>query len=247
MRSEAPDPHKVLGKRTFLHPTTISGGFFKEEVAPYYGAPQSIYSDDFLPKDLNESHAGFKLEVPPIHPLLLATSLPLRGKDHQEKMAGLPYIQAIIALQRDGFHEESPGGQVKVKKGYAFLDYSWGSYMEKGFRKSLETMGECQFAAGAKEVLPLHRHGKACKSLGELKSHIKELSMKPLDLKVVSAHVMGGCALGEDPKKSVTNLKGEHHQLKNFKVRDGSLFPTSLGTNPMLSILAMVHYLEGKN
>ena len=89
LRSEAPDPHKVLGKRTFLHPTTISGGFFKEEVAPYYGAPQSIYSDDFLPKDLNESHAGFKLEVPPIHPLLLATSLPLRGKDLNESSKNL--------------------------------------------------------------------------------------------------------------------------------------------------------------
>ena len=244
LRSKAPDPFGLVGKRTFLHPTTISGGHFKEEVAPYYGAPQSIYSDAFLPKDLNELAAGFKLEVPPVHPLLLATSLPLRGKDHRDKMAGLPHTQAIIALQRDGFHKQSQGGQVILKKGRPFLDYQWTPYMEKAFRKSLEVMGECQFAAGAQEVLPLHRHGKNCKTLAQLKSHVSELSMKALDLKVVSAHVMGGCAMGENPEKSVTNLRGKYHHLKNLVVRDGSLFPTSLGTNPMLSIIALVHYME---
>ena len=69
--------------------------------------------------------------------------------------------------------------------------------------------------------------------------------MNPLDLKVVSAHVMGGCMMGINPEKGVTDESGRHFQIENLKVRDGSLFPTSLGTNPMLSILALVHHLEG--
>ncbi len=244
LRSLVPDPHNSLGKRTFLHPTTICGATFKEEVAPFYGAPQTIYSDAFIPRDLNERRPGYKLEVPPIHPLLLATSLPLKGKQHRELMKRLAYTQAIIALQRDGFHQESPGGQVLVKKGQVFLDYQLTPYMQEGFKRSLLTMGEVQFAAGAEEVFPVHRHGEKVKSWQAFKNQISNLSMAPLDLKVVSAHVMGGCAMGKEPKESVTDIKGRYHHLENLYIRDGSLFPTSLGTNPMLSILALVDHLE---
>jgi hypothetical protein len=48
LRSKAPDPHGVLGKRTFLHPTVISSGLFDHDIAGYAGAPQSIYSDHFF-------------------------------------------------------------------------------------------------------------------------------------------------------------------------------------------------------
>jgi choline dehydrogenase-like flavoprotein len=47
LRSGAPDPKSLVGKRTFLHPTLFSFAQFKDEINPYYGAPQSIYSDHF--------------------------------------------------------------------------------------------------------------------------------------------------------------------------------------------------------
>jgi choline dehydrogenase-like flavoprotein len=244
LRSKVADPHQTLGKRTFIHPTTISGAIFKEKVEAYYGAPQTVYSDHFLPSDLEEKAAGFKLEVPPIHPLLLATSVPLFGRDHYELMKNLPYIQATIALQRDGFHPESQGGRVILKNGRPFLDYKFTPYMEKAFRQSLLVMGEAQLAAGAYEVMPIHRQGMRVKSLRELKKHIFELPMKALELKVVSAHVMGGCAMGLTPQESVTDTSGRFHHLENLVIRDGSLFPTGVGTNPMLSIMGLVGQLS---
>jgi choline dehydrogenase-like flavoprotein len=33
---------------------------------------------------------------------------------------------------------------------------------------------------------------------------------------------------------------GRHHHLENLYVADGSLFPTSIGANPQLSIYAVV-------
>jgi hypothetical protein len=47
LRSEAPDPHRRLGKRTFLHLVNFSAAQFADRIDPYYGAPQSIYSDHF--------------------------------------------------------------------------------------------------------------------------------------------------------------------------------------------------------
>jgi choline dehydrogenase-like flavoprotein len=43
----APDPHGRLGKRTFLHLVNFSAARFADRIDPYYGAPQSIYSDHF--------------------------------------------------------------------------------------------------------------------------------------------------------------------------------------------------------
>jgi choline dehydrogenase-like flavoprotein len=56
---------------------------------------------------------------------------------------------------------------------------------------------------------------------------------------VVSAHVMGGCPLGPDAKHAAVDTGGRYHHLANLYVADGSLFPTSIGANPQLSIYAI--------
>jgi choline dehydrogenase-like flavoprotein len=47
---------------------------------------------------------------------------------------------------------------------------------------------------------------------------------------------MGGCAMGRDARDSVVSQDGRHHQLANLSVHDASIFPTSLGANPQVSI-----------
>jgi choline dehydrogenase-like flavoprotein len=42
--------------------------------------------------------------------------------------------------------------------------------------------------------------------------------------------------MGEDPKRSVVDSYGSHHHVENLSVFDGSIFPTSIGANPQLSI-----------
>jgi choline dehydrogenase-like flavoprotein len=50
---------------------------------------------------------------------------------------------------------------------------------------------------------------------------------------------MGGCPLGQDIRRSSVDPTGRYHHLDNVYVLDGSLFPTSLGANPQLSIYAI--------
>jgi choline dehydrogenase-like flavoprotein len=52
--------------------------------------------------------------------------------------------------------------------------------------------------------------------------------------------VMGGAPFGTDTATSVVGLDGRHPQLATLYVMDGSLFPTSIGANPQLSIYAIV-------
>jgi choline dehydrogenase-like flavoprotein len=51
---------------------------------------------------------------------------------------------------------------------------------------------------------------------------------------------MGGAPLGPDPRQAVVDPSGRHHHLANLHVLDGSLFPTSIGANPQLSIYGIV-------
>jgi choline dehydrogenase-like flavoprotein len=54
---------------------------------------------------------------------------------------------------------------------------------------------------------------------------------------------MGTMRIGEDPKTSVVRSTGEHHQLRGLFVADGSLFPTSIGVPPQISIYAFALHL----
>ncbi len=44
--------------------------------------------------------------------------------------------------------------------------------------------------------------------------------------------------MGPDARRAVVDERGRHHHLANVSVHDGSLFPTSVGANPQLSIYA---------
>ena len=241
LRSRLPDPHALIGRRTFLHPTCVSAAIMPSPVEGYSGAPQSVYCDHFLQSQAIDGPIGYKLEVPPLHPLLMATTLQGFGEAHAQLMAQMPYTQAIIALQRDGFREDSPGGRVSLKSdGTPLLDYPITDPLWDGMRRAYLTMAEIQFAAGAKSVLPIHEDAAAYESWPAAKEAISHLSMQVLRTRVVSAHVMGGCAMGSDENKSVVNADGRHHRLENLSVSDGSLFPTSLGANPQLTIYGLV-------
>jgi len=240
LRSEVPDPHQRVGKRTFLHLTNFCAAQFDERIDAFSGAPQSIYSDHFQWRDGTAGPAGYKLEVPPIHPALAATLLGDFGSENAQRMAALPHTHAMIALQRDGFHPDSAEGSVELRDdGSPVLDYRMTAYAWDGIRRAFLSMAEIQFAAGARAVLPLHADARYVKTARAARELIERLDLAPYRTRLGSAHVMGGCAMGEDPRQAVTDSLGRHHQLGNLSIHDGSLFPTSVGANPQLSIYAL--------
>ncbi|MDA3894588.1 MAG: GMC family oxidoreductase [Desulfobacteraceae bacterium] len=54
-----------------------------------------------------------------------------------------------------------------------------------------------------------------------------------------TAHILGGCCMGESPEKGVVNFKGELFGYPNLYVADGSVVPANLGVNPSLTITAL--------
>jgi cholesterol oxidase len=57
--------------------------------------------------------------------------------------------------------------------------------------------------------------------------------------KVLTAHPLGGCAMGDDERTSVVNDRGEVWGYPGLYVIDGSIVPTALAVNPSLTIAAL--------
>jgi choline dehydrogenase-like flavoprotein len=159
-------------------------------------------------------------------------------------MAEFPNTHALLALLRDGFHPQSPGGRVGLRRdGSAELDYPLTDFVMEGARRALLSMAEIQFAAGASQVGVGHETAPIYTRWDQARQGIAALPMKPLLTKVFSAHVMGGCALAADAGRGVLRPDGVHWQIDNLSVHDGSIFPTSIGANPQLSIYGIVNRL----
>ncbi|GAB3247557.1 GMC family oxidoreductase [Chitinimonas naiadis] len=242
LRSGLPDPHGLIGRRTFLHPVNISGAIMPFKVEGWSGAPQSIYSDHFLDTQPVDGVMGYKLEVPPLHPVLTGITMSGFGDKHRHLMARFDRLQVILALLRDGFHEGSQGGTVGLKAdGTPLLDYPISDYVWQGMRQSYLTMAELQFAAGANRVMPIHEDvpAEGYASWAEARASIQSLPLEILRAKVVSAHVMGGAGMAAKADQGVVDGDGRFHQLDGLHVMDGSVFPTSIGANPQLSIYGL--------
>jgi choline dehydrogenase-like flavoprotein len=55
----------------------------------------------------------------------------------------------------------------------------------------------------------------------------------------VSRHVMGTARMGDDPARSVVDRWGRMHDLPNVLVADSSVFPTSAGYGPTLTLVTL--------
>ncbi len=159
------------------------------------------------------------------------------GEQHAELMRQFAHTQCVLALLRDGFHPQAPGGTVGIRSdGSALLDYPLNDFIWDGVKRAMLNMAEIQFAAGAQKVYPVHEMATLYTSWNEAKQQINALPFGALKTRVVSAHVMGGCAMSGDARQGVVNGNGRYWGVENLSIHDGSVFPTSIGANPQLSI-----------
>ena len=101
-------------------------------------------------------------------------------------------------------------------------------------------MAELQFAAGARQVLPIHEDAVPLPQLANARRGDSPAAAgNPARALGESAHVMGGAMMGKDASRGVVNADGACWGMRNLSVLDGSVFPTSIGANPQLSVYAL--------
>jgi len=237
------DGNGNVGKRFFLHPVVIMSATMPEPVVPWTGAPQAAYSRHFI--DRGPGKVGFILEVPPIMPLIAATVFPGTGEEHQALLERLPYIQSTIAICHDGLLPEDVGGTIRLRdpaERRVSIEYPLRPFHFEAFRAACKEMARIQLAAGAREVISLHSVPVRIRRPEDVDAALDAAPWEAGRVRVATAHQMGGCAMGADPRTSVVDSTLRYHGMDNLFVVDGSVFPTSLGVNPQESIFGIARW-----
>ncbi len=242
LRSDTPDGPGLIGRRTFLHPVAFSAARFDARVEPWAGAPQTVYTDEFMQRSARNPGIGFKIEAIPLHPGLASILFGGVGQALLQRFQGYANTQMLHGLLRDGFEPESQGGRVHLNlDGSPLLHYPLTDHVKAGFKRAWLAMAEIQFAAGAREVLPLHEQARPLTRLSDARQAIDALSNVAHHLGAGSAHVMGGCPMGATSDQGVVDQSGRHWSVRNLSIHDGSVLPTSVGANPQLTIYGVAH------
>ncbi|MHB1846082.1 MAG: GMC family oxidoreductase N-terminal domain-containing protein [Deltaproteobacteria bacterium] len=247
LRSRLGNESGQVGRRTFLHPVVAMVGLYDEPVEGYYGPPQSVSSHQFAERgDATDPTAapkmGYFFEAAPIHPMLASLAINAFGGELRSQMARLPYTSGTIALLIDGFGRGEEGGTVTLKPdGQPKLEYPFHARLEEAARSAQHDLARLLLAAGAREVRSLHQPPVVLSSEKDLPA-LDAAPFGPNRLSVFTAHQMGGCAMGAHPRRSVVRSDLRHHALQNLFIIDGSVFPTSLGVNPQLSIYGLASW-----
>ncbi|MBV9707222.1 MAG: hypothetical protein JO125_07415, partial [Chloroflexi bacterium] len=237
------NPH--IGCHLHLHPTTVSVGLYPEKVYAWQGVLQSVYSDQFVHLDGNY---GYKLESAPGHPGLFALARPwYSARDHREQMIRGSYLAPMIIVTRDKYT-----GRVTLDRyGEPIVDYVVSAFERKHIEHGLRQGARIHMAAGASEVMslqnkPTYMEPSAHTTMREhqLRTFDRQVRCHGLSVNHIlmfSAHQMGTCRMGANPKTSVVDEHHQVHGVKGLFLYDGSVFPSASGVNPMISIMALAH------
>lgn len=233
MRSFGKQGNPMIGRYLTCHPAIIMAAEHANEVNGTQGPPKNYYSDQFVSDD------RFLLESCMYFPFSFSRNLVGFGPEVDEFVHRYPYLQMVIALVLDDAFSHN---RVTInKQGEPQVNYQLDKTIQRRFVKASKASAKLMFAAGAKRA---HVPGSKqffiqSSERNQLDTLIADNQFKLGQTTIASAHLMGGCKMGESPSSSVTNSWGKVHGFEHLYVADGSLFPGCSEVNPYLTIMAL--------
>jgi choline dehydrogenase-like flavoprotein len=249
--------HPAIGRHLRLHPVPVLAGRFEAPVEMWRGTLQGARSLQF--SEPQPGRNGYAIESAPGHPGLLALALPWEGaRAHAEVMAGAATLAPLIAVTRDG----GEGRATLTKHGRVRLDYRLDATGVATLRHALVSMARLMRAAGAGDIVAVgsppawFRPSAGGTAVGDRAYSRFEDALATFDFApnrggVFSAHQMGSVRMGAtartaacDPWGRVRAATRGDAVIRGLYVGDGSVFPTAIGVNPMITIMAMASRLS---
>jgi choline dehydrogenase-like flavoprotein len=244
--------HPAIGRYVRLHPVPVVAGRFTERVEMWRGTLQAARSLEFSEPEPGRN--GYVIEAAPGHPGLLALALPWEGTEaHAHVMAGSGFISPLIAITRDG----GEGRATLTKAGRVRVDYRLDATGLATLRHALVRMARLARAAGATEMVAvgspaawyhssLGDSSDPARAFERYAERLAAFDFAPNRGGVFSAHQLGSVRMGADPRTHPCDPWGRvraradgDEPIGGLYVGDGSVFPTAIGVNPMVTIMAM--------
>jgi choline dehydrogenase-like flavoprotein len=215
-----------LCRNLALHPATGVRARFAEEINMAKGVLQSFYIDEFADEGIMfEGAAG-----PPDY---AAMSFPFSREQHRERMLDYLHLAQFGLMVSD-----TSRGSVRALPGSSFhISYVLNDEDLRTFKRGIELLCECYWAAGAEEVYPpiegmgILREG----DMGKLRAH----DVKPRELTLAAFHPLGTARADARRDHGVVDPDLKLYGTAGVYVCDGAVVPSSLGVNPQITIMAL--------
>lgn len=225
-RSKIPNPSGELGHNLTLHPASKMIALMEEEVCGWKGIPQGFYSDAL-------AEEGIKLEGIFLPPAFTSSTILLTGAQHREAMDDYRKLAVFGMMVSD----TTRGRVIRGFAGHSISFYTINREDLPKYQRGITHLAEAFFAAGAVKVFPgIHTLPVVTREEGA--QAIARLKLRNKDLDLQAFHPLGTCRMGADPREAVLDPNARVYGLDNLFVADGSIFPTSLGVNPQMTIMA---------
>ena len=215
-----------LGSNLRIHPACWVGARFDEEVRGWDGVMQSYAVTEWEPQ-------GVLLEAT-FTPLAFGGQwLPGIGEAHQERLASYDRVASTgVHLSDNSSGRVGLAGDGSLRVTYR-LERDDARRLAFGIARAAELM----YAAGAREVYP-QIAGMPMIRPGEIAA-LDSASIPGSRLRLEAFHPMGTARMHADPARGVVGGDGAVHGYESLYVADASVFPSSIGVNPMMTIIAM--------
>ncbi len=216
---------RQVGRNFHMHPACWVGARYEEEVRGWDGVMQSFYVDEW-------EHERLLLEAT-FTPLAFGGAWLLgAGVEHQRRMLDFGHVGSIgVHLCDHSSGRVGLGSEGSLRASYKLIDDD-----ARRLAFGIARAAEIHFAAGATEVYPNIARVGVLKP-GDL-AQFEATTFKPAELRLEAFHPMGTARMAADPSDGVCGIDGAVHGTRGLYVADGSLFPTSVGVNPMMTIIA---------
>jgi long-chain-alcohol oxidase len=233
-----------IGKHLKLHPAGAVFGVFDEELKPWEGVMQALYSDQF--RNLDGGY-GLKYETAAQHPHLFVPFAPWRSShEHLSLVEAMSSSVPIGVLLRD-----RDGGEVRVgRDGEPIVRYKLSAYDTGHLRTGIDGAAELLEAAGARRIFSSHAKWVAYEpgrtgSRTQFMADADAAGYAAGQFALNSFHIMSSARMGGSPATSACDPEGQTWDVRDLYVLDGSAFPTAPGVNPQISIQAIAHMSAG--
>jgi choline dehydrogenase-like flavoprotein len=224
--------HPALGRHLHIHPAAWIGARYEEEVRGWDGVMQSYYVDQWAPERI--------LLEATFTPLSFGAQwLPGVGAAFSDRVAHFGHIASIGVH----LHDRSEGRVGLTSNGSLRLSYRLQEEEARRIQFGIARAAEIHFAAGATEVYP-NVGPVSVIPRGRL-AEFESMSLKPADLRLEAFHPMSTARMGVDAATSVCDPSGAVRGTDGLYIADASLLPTSVGVNPMMTIIACAEHVAG--
>jgi choline dehydrogenase-like flavoprotein len=218
----------ALGTNVSLHPLVPLLIVSDKVLDSMRGFPHSYYCDAFF----NEND-DFLLEGVFVSAGIFSTGLGGFGHQHRAFMKRFPSLGLTYVQLRDRTR-----GTVRFRGGYPKVHYTMCKDDRERSRRALKILARICLEGGATQVVTTHVRPVVMNGPADI-AKLDSAPFRPNDLTVFSAHPQGGCPMSSAPARSVVDSQCAVHGIEGLYVCDASIFPSPVGINPMISIMAM--------